>query len=67
MSKSYYAEHVRRCGGGVDAGEDRENTSRGRRGPSPQCGTVQSVANKARHLRTCRLVCDPGGKGEPRP
>ena len=38
--------------GGVNAGGRNEETSSGRRGPCPECGTVMSVANMAQHVKT---------------
>ena len=73
VSRGNYARHLRGCAGGVGVGgegsaggeEVTEERSARRRGPCPQCGTVLSVANMARHRTRCRLVWDPGGVPRP--
>ena len=60
-----------RGGGGGRDDEEGESDEVGgltagrRRGPCPRCSKVLSIANMARHLKSCRIVWDPGG--EPRP
>ena len=46
----------------MDAGEGSGESLRGRRGSCPQCDTRLSVANMARHLRSCRYVGSGGGE-----